>query len=110
MKRYILKRIPAESHSHMQEDVAGGWVEWFDAHDLQKMNESLVRENNSAIKCLDDARSEIAELRSAIEAFASEVAFRRKVGYCPDWAFERVSNNQICRTAITHATTNGGNA
>lgn len=90
----------------MQEDVAGEWVEWFDAHDLQKMNESLVRENNSANKCLDDARAEIEELRNAIEAFASEVAYRRLLGYCPEQAFERVSNNQICRTAITHATTN----
>lgn len=46
------------------------------------------------------------ELRNAIEAFADEVAFRRLCGYCTDKAFERVSNNQICRTAITHATTN----
>jgi len=105
MKRYRLKRVPVESHSHMQEDVAGGWVEWFDAQEIQKMNEEYVRENNSALKSLDDARVEIEELRTALEAFASEIAFRRSLGYCPDWAFERVTNNQICRTAISHAAT-----
>jgi cell division protein FtsB len=43
------------------------------------------------------------DLRSALEAFASEVAFRRLNGFCPESAFDQVSNNQICRTAITHA-------
>lgn len=69
---------------------------------LNMLQESLDLREKQVVELLHENE----ELRNALEAFASEVAFRRKVGYCPDWAFERVSNNQICRTAITHATTN----
>lgn len=43
------------------------------------------------------------DLRTAIELLAVEVAWRRKVGYCPNEVFESVSNNQTCRTALTDA-------
>ena len=43
------------------------------------------------------------DLRTAMELLAVEVAWRRKVGYCPNEVFESVSNNQTCRTALTHA-------
>lgn len=43
------------------------------------------------------------DLRTAMELLAVEVAWRRKVGYCPNQAFENVSNNQTCRTALTDA-------
>jgi uncharacterized coiled-coil DUF342 family protein len=50
-----------------------------------------------------EARQEIDELREALEAFAAEVCHRRMFGVARDNIFERVSNNQICRTALTHA-------
>lgn len=73
---------------------------------LNLLQESLDLREKQVVELLQENE----ELRNAIEAFAGEVAFRRLYGYCTDQAFERVSNNQICRTAITHAKTNGGKA
>lgn len=46
---------------------------------------------------------ELEALRTAVELLATEVAWRRKVGFCPNEAYEAVSNNQTCRTALTDA-------
>ena len=43
------------------------------------------------------------ELRTALEAFAQEICQRRMFGFANNAAFEQVSNNQICRTYLTHA-------
>ena len=48
-------------------------------------------------------REEVCDLQTAVELLATEVAWRRKVGFCPNEAYEAVSNNQTCRTVLSHA-------
>lgn len=65
---------------------------------------NLLQENfDSREKQIAELMQENDELRTALECFASEVSARRRLGFCTDKIFENVNNNQICRTALSHA-------
>ncbi len=72
----------------------------------QKVDMAAVDGCHVCVECVSAIfanEREIEDLRTAMELLAVEVAWRRKVGYCPNEVFENVSNNQTCRTALTDA-------
>ena len=64
---------------------------------IEKLRQTVRDREQEAI----EAHQENDELRAALQLFANEICQRRMLGFVQDAVFERVNNNQICRTALT---------
>jgi hypothetical protein len=69
--------------------------------DENKMRDVSWHQYSEMCKIAEQAEAENDELRVALQAFANEICQRRMFGFVQDAVFEAVSNNQLCRTALT---------